>query len=370
MPVENPNAFKLLISRDVVKLIGTEIAFVFPEFDQTAFLKVASTLHPLELKGRVVAVREQLRKVLPQDFLTALQTLVSSTKRGRLKGFALWPYTEFIQTYGLDTPRESLSALKRLTELFTAEFGVRPFLVHQTDETLKFLLKCAKSSNEHIRRWASEGSRPRLPWGERLDVFIRDPSKTLPILELLKNDDSLYVRKSVANHLNDISKDHPDLTVRTLKRWQRESLPQHRERIEWITHRALRTLIKKGDSGALAAIGVSSKPKLKITKFAIDKLNYRIGDRLTMSFEIQSQAPTKQSVVVDYVIHFMKANGQTRAKVFKLKKFSLDPHANLRIDKQHHLKKITTRQYYSGQHRIEIQVNGLLKERADWTLKV
>lgn len=366
---ENPNAFKLWIGKDVLRRIAKEISTVYPKFDQKTFVSLAPKLDPLELKGRIRAVREQLRTLLPQDFRRAVKILVASTKNNNLSGFALWPYTDFIQTYGLEHREESLRALAKLTSLFTAEFGIRPFLAKDTDESLTFLLACTKDSDEHLRRWASEGSRPRLPWGERLDVFIRHPEKTLPILEVLKNDDSLYVRKSVANHLNDISKDHPELVVNLLKCWLRAAKPEHLQRISWITHRALRTLIKNGHIGALSAVGVSSKPKVKVVAFTIDKVRYKIGDRLAFSFEIQSLAKTKQTIIVDYIIHFMKSNQTTSPKVFKLKRFELAEAAMHQIAKAHHLKKITTRVYYPGAHAIEIQVNGTVMARAEWRLE-
>jgi 3-methyladenine DNA glycosylase AlkC len=370
VPEENPNAFKLWINKDVLVSLGRQIAGVYPPFDQKTFVSLAPALEPLELKGRIRAVREQLRRLLPQNYVSALKILMASTKSGKLSGFALWPYTDFIQTYGLERPKESLVALAELTELFTAEFGVRPFLAQDPDASLAFLKTCAKSKNEHLRRWASEGSRPRLPWGERLNIFIEQPKKTLPILELLKNDESLYVRKSVANHLNDISKDHPELVVKLLKRWQHETKPEHLEYIQWITHRALRTLIKNGDVGALSAVGVSAKPKVALTGLTLDKSNYKMGDRLAISFELASLAKSKQTIVVDYIIHFVKSNKTTSPKVFKLKRFELAGNSKVQVMKEHHLKEITTRVYYPGAHAIEIQVNGNVMARRDWLLKI
>ncbi|CAN5577251.1 DNA alkylation repair protein [soil metagenome] len=369
-PVENESAFKHWINRDVLVRLSTEISEVYPAFDQKPFKALAKELEPLELKARIRVVREGLRERLPRDFTKAVKILVDSIRRGKLSGFALWPYTDFIQTYGLEHRKESLEALSNITELFTAEFGVRPFLSQDTDVTLAFLLQQARSSNEHLRRWASEGSRPRLPWGERLDVFIERPEKTLPILELLKNDEALYVRKSVANHLNDISKDHPELVVNTLKRWAKEAKSENAERIRWITHRALRTLIKKGDAEALSAVGVSSAPKVKISGFNVDKAMYKLGDRLNFGFELRSTTKKDQTIIVDYIIHFQKSNKTTSAKVFKLKRLELAGGASLEIAKAHHLKQVTTRVHYAGAHTIEIQVNGSVMARADWKLKI
>lgn len=367
---ENPKAFKLWINKDVLVRIAKEISNVYPAFDRKKFVELAPALDPLELKSRVQLVRDQLRKFLPADYLKAVAILLKSIRNGKLQGFTLWPYAEFIQTFGLEHRIVSLNAPAELTELFTAEFAVRPFLKFETEATLTYLKKCARSKNVHLRRWASEGSRPRLPWGERLDIFIEHPEKTLDILELLKNDDELYVRKSVANHLNDISKDHPALVIKILKRWNKEASAGTAARIRWITHRALRTLIKKGDPGALAAIGVSAKPRVKVSDFRLNKLKFAMGDRIEISFNVHSVANENQSLVVDYIIHFMKANKSTAPKVFKLKTMKLPQGGSLAISKKHHLKEITTRRYYAGAHRLEIQINGAVYAAADWHLKL
>lgn len=366
--LQNENAFKLWINKDVLVRIAKQIALVFPEFDQKKFAAIAPKLDLLELKPRVLLVRDQLRTQLPQDYLPALEILLKSTRSKKLQGFTLWPYTDFIQTFGLEHRAESLDALSELTALFTAEFAVRPFLKKETAATLAYLKKAATSNNEHVRRWSSEGSRPRLPWGERLDVFVQKPELTLEILELLKNDGALYVRKSVANHLNDISKDHPALVVATLRRWAKETKVEHATKIAWITCHALRTLIKKGEPGALSAIGVSSKAQVKVSKLDIGKKKFKIGDRIEFAFHLHSLANNEQRVVVDYIIHFMKSSGATAPKVFKLKALKLGAGAVLKIDKRHHLKIVTTRRFYPGAHAIEIQVNGIVRARADWIL--
>lgn len=365
---ENANAFKLWINRGVLVEIARSIAAVHSDFDQRRLIATAPLLEPLELKARVQLVRDQLRELLPADYLSALRILIASLESKKLKGFALWPYAEFIQTYGLEHRHESLQALAKLTELFTGEFAVRPFLKSETKATLRFLMNCAGDSNEHRRRWASEGSRPRLPWGERLDLFIENPNLTLPILERLKNDNSLYVRKSVANHLNDISKDHPALVIRLLKRWNKETPEKHGAKIRWITNRALRSLIKQGNPDALSVIGVSSKAQVKVSAFKINGKKFKVGDQIEIAFTLHSLANTKQRVVVDYVVHHMKSNGSTAPKVFKLKALDLPAKGIAKIEKRHHLKAVTTRRFYPGNHAIEIQVNGIIRARATWLL--
>jgi 3-methyladenine DNA glycosylase AlkC len=256
-----------------------------------------------------------------------------------------------------------------MTVLFTSEWAVRPFIHHDPKETMKYLLVCAQDSDSHVRRWASEGSRPRLPWGERLQDFVRDPSPTLPILEQLKFDPELYVRKSVSNHLNDIAKDHPDLVVKILTAWKKEAGIKHADKIDWIIRRSLRTLIKQGHAGALNLIGISQKVKIKLVDFKVVQKKIKLGDRIHFEFEIQSLSNQSHQLVVDYIIHFVKSNKKTAPKVFKLKMIELPAKAKIRIEKKHHIKKITTREYYPGLHLLEIQVNGLVVGKQEWNLQ-
>ncbi len=216
----NPNALKHLIGPSLLKQLASKIGAVDPSFDQKRFLAIERELLTLELKPRVRLVREALRSELPSDFSHALKILLASVTDGTVTGFGLWPVSDFIQTYGLNHAQLSLDALKQLTPLFSSEFAIRPFLRLFPEKTLQFLKQCALSPNVDLRRWASEGTRPRLPWGERLQAFIQDPAPTLAILELLKFDPELYVRKSVANHLNDIAKDHPKRVIEVLMRWR------------------------------------------------------------------------------------------------------------------------------------------------------
>lgn len=366
---DNPNAFKLWINRESLERLSTEIKSVAPTFDKKAFLALAPKLDPLELKARVILISEELHKLLPSDEAKAISILVAAVERGKLQGFVLWPTTQFIQTYGLKHPKLSLEALKVITSHFTGEFAVRPFLAQDPKGTLRFLMTCAKNGNMHERRWASEGSRPRLPWGQRLDIFINSPQSTLPILEKLKFDDELYVRKSVANHLNDISKDHPELLIKTLAAWNAKAPTKQKSKIDWITRHALRTLIKKGNPAALSLIGVKAKTNAKVGALRIEKSKLRVGDRLEFGFDLRSQGKSTERIVIDYVIHFVKANGATTKKVFKLKNLDLRPGEKKHIAKRHHLKKISTRTYYNGKHSLELQVNGVTQGKVDWHLK-
>lgn len=367
-PNANPQALKHLISQSIVRRMAQAIEEVYPKFDQTSFIQAAKKLEPLEMKPRVQLIREELRKHLPQDYSQALQILINSLRKNTLDSFDLWPYSDYIQTYGLDHLKLSLDALKKLTPLFTSEFAVRPFLKRYPNETLEYLRVCAQDDQVDIRRWASEGTRPRLPWGERLNLFIEDPSLTFEILEILKFDPELYVRKSVANHLNDIAKDHPMQVIHLLSQWKESTAPEHVAKVDWIIQKALRTLIKAGDPGALKLIGVSSQPKIKFKDFKLNKKQYKMNERIEFNFKIQSASSRSQKLVVDYIIHFAKANQKMSSKVFKLRTFLLPAKAELTVIKTHSLKQVTTRKHYSGVHYLEIQINGRVLGRRLWHL--
>ena len=367
---DNPNAFKHFIGKEVLEKISKNIKKQYPEFNNKKLLSLMSELEQLELKPRVVRIREFLKENLPNDYLKTLSILMDSTKSKELKSFDLWPYTDFIQTYGLENVNESLLALKVLTQLFTAEFAIRPFLrVHQK-QTLLFLKDCATDRSKDVRRWASEGCRPRLPWGERLHDFINDPTEVLKILELLKFDNELYVRKSVANNLNDIAKDHPELVIKTLKKWKVEAKGSDKVKVEWITKHALRTLIKQGHKKALSLIGVQTNVNLKVMSFSLDQKDYRVGENIKISFELKSLSNKTEKIVVDYAVHHQRANQKISAKVFKLKTFDMLPNSKIYIQKKHSLKPVTTRKYYTGKHQLEILINGRSFAKKDWNLRI
>jgi 3-methyladenine DNA glycosylase AlkC len=375
---ENENALKHLFGEPLLKRMANSISSsisnadreVRQSFDKKRFLKVATRLQDLEMKPRVREIREQLKAQLPEDYPTALKILLNSATSSGLKSFDLWPYSDFIQTYGLEHPKVSLDALKVLTTLFTSEWAVRPFLAEDSKATLAYLEAAAQDSDVNVRRWASEGSRPRLPWGERLREFIQDPSRTAKILELLKYDEELFVRKSVANHLNDIAKDHPDYVVAVLKRWRDSAPSEHQAKVKWIISRSLRTLIKAGHPKALELIGVSTKLKAEIETVKIETPIVHFGKNLVFGFKLNSRSSRSENAVVDYVIHFVKANGKTAPKVFKLKTFVLGPRESVTVRKSHPVRKITTRKYFPGKHLLEIQVNGKILARKTWHLKI
>lgn len=372
MAEQENTAFKHFINQDLVNRIYRHIAVHHKELDKKAFLKVTKQLEELELKERVRLVSKVLKQVLPKSYPEGLRILLQATKFPapkvqELKGFDLWPFTDFVQTYGLEHFEESLQALHFLTSKFTAEFAIRPFLIHHTEETLQVLNGWAGDSDVHVRRLVSEGSRPRLPWGEQLKAFIADPRPTIRLLELLKYDEQMYVRKSVANHLNDISKDHPELAIRTLRKWLKEAPVKHQEKLQWIARHALRTLIKKGHPEALALLGYKKDVTLKVKKLKLKKEVISVGEYLEFSFELVSAEDAE--LMIDYIIHYQKASGGTSPKVFKLAKKSVLKKQSLKIQRRHSFKVVTTRVLYDGDHHLELFINGIKFRKLKFQLK-
>ena len=345
------------------------------KFHQEATLNLAQ----LELKQRVFQLAQVLDQHLPQDFQQAtgilLECLASpestletteeiphSAFLQGLRGFFVWPLTTYIEQRGLQNLPRSLFCLGEMTKRFTAEFAIRPFLIHQQEITLKTIALWAQDPNEHLRRLASEGIRPRLPWGQRLQAFIKNPKAVLIILEILKYDSSLYVRKSVANNLNDISKDHPQQVISLLKKWNQEKVASsEKAKILWITRHALRTLLKKGDPDALTLIGyhppASGHIELQGLKLASKTIAF--GGQLQFSFSLKNTHKQKtQQLMIDYVLHHRRKTGQLHPKTFKLTTKNLAPAEKILIQKSHSFKNVTVRSYYPGQHALEIMVNG------------
>ncbi|MCC6790279.1 MAG: DNA alkylation repair protein, partial [Thermomicrobiales bacterium] len=258
----------------------------------------------------------------------------------------------------------SMRAQYELTQRFTAEFSIRAFLAREPERTLAVLRGWASDPSEHVRRLVSEGSRPRLPWAPRLRAFQADPEPVLALLELLKDDPSPYVRRSVANSLNDIAKDHPDRAVDVAARWAIDASP---ERKELIRH-ALRGLIKAGHPGALSVVGARHGADAEVTSASLEPAEFPIGGDLRIAFTVRNAGTAREHVVIDYRVHFVKANGGTSAKVFKLATFDLEPNETRRLSRKLSLRQRTTRTHYPGIHRVDVLVNGIPHPIGSFTL--
>lgn len=247
-----------------------------------------------------------------------------------------------------------MRAQYELTQRFSAESSIRAYLVHHPEATYARLLEWSSDPNVHVRRLVSEGTRPRLPWAPRLRAYQEDPRPVLALLERLKDDPERYVQRSVANNLNDIGKDHPDLAVETCRRWLVGAPPAR----EWIVRHALRSLVKRGHPGALAVLGVGAPAKVVVGRVRLAPKTVHVGGVLSFSVVVESAARRAQSLMIDYAVHFVKANGALRAKVFKLKRLTLGPGAAVELAGKVSFAQLTTRRPYPGRHRLELLVNG------------
>lgn len=335
------------------------------DFCEESFIQDAMEgLETLELKQRVHHLIEVMAKHLPDDFQTTAailgrirQNWDNGNPDDNLRSFAAWPIVDYVSIYGIQDPKTALPLLRYLTPMFSAEFAVRPFLNQHPDTTYHEMMLWCLDSDEHVRRLASEGIRPRLPWGTQLTQFIDDPAPVISLLNNLIDDPSDYVRRSVANNLNDISKDHPKLTIETCQRWLSDKV----EARQWIIRRATRTLVKAGNPKVFPLLGYTRNPQLQPLSIELSSRQIKLGESLKMSVKIISQSDNNQSMVLDYAIHFVKANGQTAAKVFKWKNLQLKPRQSVQLEKFHTIKPITTRTYYPGTHSIELLINGKAK---------
>jgi 3-methyladenine DNA glycosylase AlkC len=270
--------------------------------------------------------------------------------------FRYLPHVFYVSKYGLESFEDAMQFQYEVTKRFSAEFSIRAYLQRHPDKTYERLQAWARDSNVHVRRLVSEGTRPRLPWAPRLSAFQRDPSSVIALLELLKDDPELYVRRSVANNLNDIGKDHPDVAVQTCRRWL-EGATRDRK---WIVNHALRSLVKKGHPGALKLLGVGAVPKVLVKSPRFSARAVSIGGNLEFSFDVVSMARSRQTLLVDYAVRFVRANGSTSRKVFKLKRLDLMEGARVTLSGRVSFRDMTTRRHYPGVHRFEALINGKL----------
>lgn len=353
IPETDSSALKEMFDEARFRQIATQLAEVYPGFDVTRFLELSLLeLAPLTLMQRMRRMTESLCATLPPEYRAAVAILRQLAPHIK-HSFVSIVLADFVGQYGPEDFDFSMKALKEFTTYGSSEFAVREYLRRDLPRALTTMEEWSRDENEHVRRLASEGSRPRLPWSFRLDALVRDPSPVAPILENLKADPSLYVRKSVANHLNDITKDHPDWVLERIAGWSLEN-----PHTAWIAKRGLRTLIKKGDARALAVIGAGEKAQVAIHDMRVHPRVIKLGETISLSLRLESTASNPQRLVVDYIVYYVKKSGGSSAKVFKLKEFTLDPGKSVILSRSQTVRDFTTRVHYPGRHEVEVVVNG------------
>jgi len=352
----------LFFTQESLTHFADSINVTYTEFDKKKFLKLIydDLWDSLELKAKMWHTTKCLHKTLPNDYLEALVILVKAAPT--IKGFEAMTLPDYVEKYGMDHWEESLNALGHFTKYASSEFAIRPFLDKKPDLTMHYMLNWAESEHENVRRFASEGCRPRLPWAMILTKFIVNPNPIIEVLEKLKDDESEFVRKSVANNLNDISKDHPEIVMEVCERWYGKS-----ERTNWIVKHACRTLLKQGNTRAMRLFGFGDPEHLEIRNLKMDKTTLKIGESLNFSFELINHEDKECKVRLEYAVDFVKANGKTSGKVFQIieKEYKSGIHL---LKRKHSFANLSTRKHYPGTHSLTIIVNGVMQ--AEQTLKV
>jgi 3-methyladenine DNA glycosylase AlkC len=366
MADESSTLKEALFNPQTVAGFATAIRAVYPAFDVEAFTAriFDDQWARRELKDRMRHVTTVAHAFLPADYHAALDVLKQAAPQ-LPPGFVAMVPSDYVALYGLDDYEASIPALELFTQRISAEFAVRPFIVRYPERMMAQMLAWANHESADVRRLASEGSRPRLPWGIALPALKADPAPLIPILTKLKNDPSETVRRSVANNLNDISKDNPECVITLLRRWQAEG---DYETLRGMMQQALRTLIKAGNPAALELLGFGAKPAVAVRNLTVTPAVIPIDGTITFAFEIESLAETPQELVIDYVLHLARAGGKSTPKVFKLSKRTLKPGEVIQIVKKHSFRPITTRRYYAGRHAIQPKINGQLFDSADFML--
>ncbi len=361
---EAPPALKEIFNADRIRHIAHEAAAISPAFGGQRFLAgMLEDLPALSLMARLRRVAEQLHAALAGDYRDNLAVLRQLAARLN-SPFVTMALPEYVALYGADDFQVSMEALRFFTTFGSSEFAVRHFLRRDLHRTLEVMTDWSRDENDHVRRLASEGSRPRLPWSFQIEPLTADPAPLAPILDALQADPSPYVRRSVANSLNDIAKDNPDWVLDRLGGW-----PLDDSNTAWIAKQGLRSLIKQGDRRALTVIGAGEPPHIALRNLMVTPARIALGGKITLSFELQSTAAVVQRLVVDYAVHYVKKSGAAAAKVFKLKLLTLAPGATARLEKTQLIDNFTTRIHYPGRHAIDVLVNGEICGRTAFDLQ-
>ena len=358
-----PELLKNMYNRESLYEVAVAIQSVYNSFKVDEFIKstMDETWNNLELKARCRKISMSLGMYLPEDYKEALSILEKSVTGFYFAFF----FPDFVEVYGQDDINWdlSISALERNTEYWSSEFAVRAFIIKDEERMMAQMRKWSKHKSEHVRRLASEGCRPQLPWGQAISKFKKDPTSVLPILEQLKTDTSTYVQKSVANNLNDISKTHPDLVISIAKDWYGKN-----KSTNWIVKHGCRTLLKKGNRDVLALFGYDDTTSINLQDFTLETTSISIGEDLTFSFNILAKKATKTRL--EYGIDYIKSNGKKSRKIFKISEVSLKENEKKSYMKKHSFADVSVRKHYPGIHSIAIIINGIEKDKLDFELGI
>ncbi|MDQ4132180.1 MAG: DNA alkylation repair protein [Actinomycetota bacterium] len=334
--------------------LARELAAAWPGFPRRQFTQgLGAVLDPLALMARVEVLTDRLVATLPEEFPAAAHVLSGALESPTFTGWMTLACGYFVARAGIDQPAIALPLLAALTPRWSSEAAIRPFIEHHERVTYQHLHRWVTDPDEHVRRLVSEGTRPRLPWAPRLRRLMADPTPNIRLLERLVEDPSAYVRRSVANHLNDIAKDHPDTALDLARQWQGRG-----EGAAWIVRHGLRTLVKRGEPDALRLLGYTTEAPVALRELSVDREVVAIGDEVAFRCVLELDGAMEAETVIDYRVHYVGANGPRAPKVFKLTHRRLVPGEPVTVTGRHSFKHVSIRQIRAGRHTIDVQVNG------------
>ena len=363
--------FKDLYNDAFFEKLTATVQFIVPDFNAPSFLNAIhdDTWEDQAFKQRMRHIAIVLEQHLPGNFeaqaevlLKVVAHLVSRGIKEESVEFMFLP--DFIELFGGAHFDTSVKAFERITQFTSCEFAVRPFIINAQEAMMAQMNLWATHEQPMVRRLATEGCRPRLPWAMAIPAFKKDPAPILPILEQLKNDSSESVRRSVANNLNDISKDNPDIVIQLAKAWKGQ-----RKETDWVVKHACRTLLKQGNTEVLELFGFSAIEHISVADFAVTTPVVRIGEALEFAFKISNKNTTSTKIRLEYGIYFQKANGSLSRKVFKISEKSYAANSTTNIIRKQPFKIITTRKLYPGLHRVSLIINGKEMDIRDFQLE-
>ncbi len=363
-----PAALKDSVDATVVDELARRFATVDDRFDARGFMeRTTDQLDGLELKARIELIARELWHALGDHDPAASLARVVDVARAEppIDGWAAWPLAAVVELFGPSRPAEALDAMEHVTKRMSCEFAIRPFLRDHYDATYARLLEFTEHDDERVRRLPSEGTRPRLPWGMSVRRLLDDPLPGIALLHRLRHDPSETVRRSVANHLNDVAKSHPKLVVDTVAGWMDEPATDRR----MVAH-ALRTLVKRGDSSALGVLGFTTEPLVVVERFEVSPAVVEMGAHIALTAELRSTADSSQRLVVDFVVHHVNASGATSPKVFKWTTVDIDPGERCAMAKRRLIQQASTRTYRAGTHHVELQVGGQVMATSAFDVRI
>ncbi len=372
--------FKNMYNEQFFDRFTKDLKLVIPDFDAYEFISevMDDEWENRELKQRVAHITTVLKKFLPEDYKAAIVKIlelldrietgyshcskIDDTKFGLTLEYGAI-LDNYVEQYGSDDYETSIKAIERITQFTSCEFVTHPFIVKYPDEMMAQMLVWSKHEHWGVRRLASEGCRPRLPWAMALPDLKKNPAPIIPILENLKNDPARFVRLSVANNLNDIAKDNPEVVIDLAKRWQGES-----KEVDWVIKHGCRTLLKQGNPEIMELFGLGSAKNINIENFQILTSEVKVGDSLEFSFNLLNNNNKKTKIRLEYGLYYQKVNGTLSKKVCKISEKDYAANSAARITRKHSFKVVTTRKLHPGLHQVSVIINGTEFERHDFEL--